>query len=338
MTATRWRTDADAVIRNRAVAYQKQGSDYVQSMPAADVYGHGGLLTTVGDLLRWSEGVARGQLGDFVSAELHREGRLGDGRATGYGRGVFVGTHEGSREYFHDGAYGGYRAWLGRYPEERLSVALLCNTPVGNVTALGRRVAGTLLPGRGSGEPAGTTGATAAASSGGSLAPGEAERFAGVFLSDELGLPLVLTADGGRLNAEGSIAERVAPGRFRVPWAEIIFDTPDVVRLIKSSSDHQTLRRVAGPLPTSEELAALAGRYSSDEAFGTYVAAVDGGKLVLRLERRPAYVHTLTPIGRDVFRSGGMIVRFHRDADGRAQWLAFSLSRIRELRFTRTTP
>ncbi|HEY0035711.1 MAG TPA: serine hydrolase domain-containing protein [Longimicrobium sp.] len=337
MNATRWRIAADTAIQGRAIAYQKQGGGYVQSMPASHVYGHGGLHTTVGDLLRWNEALAHARLGRFVSAELYREGRLRDGRATGYGRGVFVGTYRDSPEVFHDGGYGGYRAWLGRYPDAGLSVALLCNTPVGNVTALGRRVVDGLLPERESGKTGGTTPRPAAPAAA-SLPAGEAERYAGVFLSDELGLPLFLAADSGRLDAEGSIAQRVAPGRFRVPWAEIIFDTPDVVRLIKSGSDHQTLRRVAGPLPSGEELAALAGRYTSDEANATYLAAIEGGKLVLRLERRPAHLYTLTPIGRDVFRSGGTIVRFHRDARGAVRWLAFSLQRIRELRFARISP
>ena len=42
----------DGVAR---LPYAKGPSGYRQEMPFEDTYGNGGLLTTVGDLLRWNE-------------------------------------------------------------------------------------------------------------------------------------------------------------------------------------------------------------------------------------------------------------------------------------------
>jgi CubicO group peptidase (beta-lactamase class C family) len=335
MNATRWRENFRAVVSDRATAYQSTGEGYVEAMPAENVYGHGGLLTTVGDLLLWNDALASGRLGRSVSDALHAVGRLADGRPTGYGRGVYVGEYGGAREVFHDGGHGGYRAWLGRYPESRLSIALLCNTTVPDVTALARRVADVLLPPRVAERDAPAPASAPATAAAVGMTSEEARRHAGVFLSDELGLPLVLTSHGARLLVDGAPAQRISEGRFRAGGLEIVFETPGVLRLHKRGGERQTLRRVEGPVPTEAALHALAGRYRSDEAVATYVAGVENGRLVLRLDGRPAYVHPLTAIGPDVFRGAGMVVRFHRDASGRPGALAFTLPRVRELRFTR---
>jgi CubicO group peptidase (beta-lactamase class C family) len=339
MDATRWRENSRAVVSERATAYQPAGGGYLEAMPDEHVHGHGGLLTTVGDLLRWNDALESGRLGASVSTALHAVTRLPDGRPTGYGRGVYVGEHRGAREVFHDGGHGGYRAWLGRYPESGLSIALLCNTIVPDVTALARRVADVLLPPPAerpapARAPASAPTTTAAVG----MTAEEARRFAGVFLSDELGLPLVLTSDDVRLLVDGSPARRVAEHRFQAGGLDLLFETPDVLRLRKPSGERQTLRRIDARLPGPADLQAITGRYRSEEAVATYVVGVENDRLVLRLDGRPSYVHALTAIGHDVFRGSGMIVRVQRDATGRPGALVFSLSRVRELRFTRVSP
>jgi CubicO group peptidase (beta-lactamase class C family) len=50
MNNTGWRTNVNLVIPDRASAY-KNGAAWVLSVPADNVHGSGGLLTTAGDLL-----------------------------------------------------------------------------------------------------------------------------------------------------------------------------------------------------------------------------------------------------------------------------------------------
>ena len=52
MTRTSWRDDFRRIVKSRATAYSEAKGTYVQNMPFENVHGNGGLLTTVGDLLR----------------------------------------------------------------------------------------------------------------------------------------------------------------------------------------------------------------------------------------------------------------------------------------------
>ena len=105
-------------------------------MPFENVYGNGGLLTTLEYLLLWNDVLkGRGEHARLQAAlggrafveELERQGVLTGGRTIAYASGVNVRTYRGTREVSHSGSTGGYRAWLARYPDERLSVAMLCN-------------------------------------------------------------------------------------------------------------------------------------------------------------------------------------------------------------------
>ncbi|MEP7001771.1 MAG: serine hydrolase domain-containing protein, partial [bacterium] len=54
MTNTQWRDDFRRVVKNRATAYDVSGRTFAQEMPFTNVHGNGGLLTTVGDLMKWN--------------------------------------------------------------------------------------------------------------------------------------------------------------------------------------------------------------------------------------------------------------------------------------------
>lgn len=145
MTHTQWRDDFRRIVPNRAQAYDRRDGRYEQDMPFENSYGNGGLLTTVGDLLLWNRALDSSALGAFVTRKLSERSTLRDGRALTYGRGLFNYTFQGTEEISHAGSTAGYRAWLGRYPAYRLSVALLCNA--GNAdSAMARKVAALFLP------------------------------------------------------------------------------------------------------------------------------------------------------------------------------------------------
>lgn len=135
MTHTQWRDDYARIIPDRAQAYSRRGASWVLDMPFENAYGNGGLLTTVGDLLRWTEAIARQRIGSpDVSAEMQAPGMLADGKPIGYGGGLFLQSYLGVREVGHSGATAGYRTFLGRYPESGYQVAVLCNA--GNADAV----------------------------------------------------------------------------------------------------------------------------------------------------------------------------------------------------------
>ncbi len=190
MTRTRWRSDWNRVVNGRAGAYQPAGGGFAIAAPFMHVYGAGGLLTTVGDLLTWNRELERGSLAGSRWVELmHTKQTLTTGTEIDYASGLLVGTHRGQREVQHSGSTGGYRTWLARYPDRNLSIAVLCNVATGNPVGLGRQVAGLLLglpeqtaqtpQGRGPGQGAAATPAEGRITT--ALAA-----FAGSYYSDEL--------------------------------------------------------------------------------------------------------------------------------------------------------
>jgi CubicO group peptidase (beta-lactamase class C family) len=55
MTHTQWRDDHTRIVKGRSIAYATNGDGFEIDHPIENVYGNGGLLTTVGDLLVWNE-------------------------------------------------------------------------------------------------------------------------------------------------------------------------------------------------------------------------------------------------------------------------------------------
>ena len=64
MTRTSWRDDYTRIVKHRAIAYEPPADGYREDMPFENVHGNGGLLTTVGDLLRWNENFVSPIVGD----------------------------------------------------------------------------------------------------------------------------------------------------------------------------------------------------------------------------------------------------------------------------------
>jgi CubicO group peptidase (beta-lactamase class C family) len=128
LTKTSWRDDHTRVIPGRATAYSMAFGRFTQDMPFENVHGNGGLLTTVGDLLKWQAALTSGPLkGAVVADEQQAVAKLPDGRELHYGLGVFRGVYKGVPEVYHSGATAGYRAFLTEYPSAKLTIAVLCN-------------------------------------------------------------------------------------------------------------------------------------------------------------------------------------------------------------------
>jgi len=198
MRHTSWRDDYTRIVKHRAVAYDLGADGYHQDMPFENVHGNGGLLTTVGDLLRWNENFTAPKVGDqaFV-AEQQTIGRLNDGAPHGYGFGLFVGPYRGVREVSHSGSTAGYRAFLARYPDQRVSVAVLCNAGNANPTQYAHAVAEAFV-GSAFGPVPSPASAPAAAAP---FTPnaGDLPAYPGTYFSDEAETELIVAREGDGL-------------------------------------------------------------------------------------------------------------------------------------------
>lgn len=146
MSSTQWRDDFRRIVKGRAVAYSASRGGFKWDMPFENAYGAGGLLTTTGDLLLWNRALDEHWLGARVTARLQEEGSLAGGVRTGYARGLFVETYRGTKEVSHGGITLGYVAFLARFPEQKLSVVVLCNGAHVNPNEIAHRIADEFLP------------------------------------------------------------------------------------------------------------------------------------------------------------------------------------------------
>jgi len=328
MRRTRWRDDFRRVEPGRAIAYRRpeRGGGWEQAMPFEDVYGPGAVLTTVGDLLVWNEALASGRLGADLTRQIEERARLDDGRQIEYARGVSVTRFRGTEEVAHSGATAGYRAWLGRWPAHRLSVAVLCNAGAADATALAHAVAERLLP-----PPEVELGPAPAVAASHDLAP-----RAGLFVSQLTGRPFRLEVRNGRLAmVEGPELTALAPDRFDLAGQEVRFVTPDSIELLNPDVGTIRFLRSDPYAPGASDLEEFTGRYASDEVGAIYrVRAAEGG-LVVEVEGAPRRVATLRPVYRDAFMAGDSLVRFRRSAGGRVVALSLGMPRLRDLAFRR---
>jgi hypothetical protein len=104
-----------------------------QDMPFTMVYGNGGLLTTVPDLLRWNDALSAGTapLTREVVSQLETRGVLTDGSTLTYALGLVVDDYRGVKEVSHGGATPAIAlSWPLAGAE--FSVAILCNAGSAN--------------------------------------------------------------------------------------------------------------------------------------------------------------------------------------------------------------
>jgi CubicO group peptidase (beta-lactamase class C family) len=345
MRHTRFNNDHTAIIPGRATGYSRRGGGgYSTSMSDFEQVGDGGVLTSVEDLQRWDENFYTGQVGGRAALDqLHQRAVLNNGRTETYALGLIVDTYRGLRRVRHGGSWAGYRAELMRFPDQRVSVAVLCNLAGTDPTTLARRVAEvylapTLAAAPETASPSGSGAGSVA------LATRDRERYAGLYQSARTGELRRVRIRGDSLQLTDLVTalplEPAGADRFRVPGAqsglEVRFDParPSSRRLevLNPSGDTLTFDRVAEASPTTRELHAYAGSYWSEEVGTEYRLEVKDGALVLHRRRSEPIV--LAPTYADAFSAKGVLYRFARTR-GRVTEMLVDAGRIRNLRFVR---
>ena len=337
MQHTSWRDDFTRVVKGRAMAYEpRRGGGFSTDMPFENVHGNGGLLTTVGDLLAWTQNLETGRVGGpkFLE-EMHRQAILTSGRQITYASGLMVLRYNDVPEVSHTGSTAGYRAFLARYPAQKLSIALLCNVGSASPGAIGHEVADVFLG------DAARRAAAPAAPKGVSVPAAELSAKAGLYRDPKTGASIRLTVADGALRADR--------GGALIPLSSLVFQVGSSSRRFTfeplPGSVRPRLRETSDPdeavvyepvpdfTPTAADLGAYTGEYYSADAEVALVAAVEDGRLVLR--RRPDTRIQLTPVYADAFDGSLGRIRFMRDASGRITELSVRQDRVWDLRFTK---
>jgi CubicO group peptidase (beta-lactamase class C family) len=328
MTSTEWRDDYTRIVKGRSSAYSVRNADVSIMRPIEDVHGNGGLLTTVSDLLLWNRALAEGRLGgsEFVRL-MHQQGRLNDGTEITYASGLVVDDFAGVPSVTHTGSTSGYRAFLGRYPEHDLSVAMLCNASNVPTSETGGKIARVYLGGAAKTPPEPRE----------YMVPIEAlEARVGVYRNARTGIPVDVELHEGRLRVDGRF-ELVPTGANELQAGaggpRFVFEGASV-RMFSEDGEEALFERVERFTPSAGELRAFAGRFYSSDAETELDASVVDSDLVLR--RRPDWSVTLAPKYEDAFDAPDFgLVRFRRGPDGRVVELSLRQPRVYDLRFER---
>ncbi len=334
MADTQWRDDYRRVVPGRSTAYSAADDGFLINRPIEYVHGNGGILSTVDDLQTWNAALTDGRLGgeEFVRM-MHDRAVLNDGRRIAYAGGLQIRDFAGVPSITHTGSTAGYRGFIGRYPDQQLSIAILCNVGNANPGALGGRVARVFLGDAASPDPEPDAGV--------SIATAELEAKAGLYREVDTGDPLRVVLEDGALRVGGQRLVARSPTEFRVGAGErrLVFAAaadggrPSIDEFTGTYHDN-TYEPVDDFAPTAGRLHAYVGTFHSDDAETTLVVAVENDRLVAK--RRPDAAFELEPVYPDAFNAGGLgRIRFDMGVDGRARAFGIRQGRVYDMRFQR---
>src|ERR1051325_4273678 len=232
-------------------------------MPFTNMIGNGGLLFTVGDVLKWLEDLDHPTVGGVAWRDsLQVRGKLTNGRTIPYALGLIHGTYDNQAEISHSGSTAGYQTWIGRYPDQHLAIAVLCNTTTANPTQLAHRVADVFLP------PFTFAQAIVRPVK---LSTQESARWAGLYRDSVTDQLLRVTARDSSVavsDAATAVLQMSSPTKGRGPNAELelIADRAPKRSLRATRGEDTTIyKEVAPPDTSAAALAAFVGTYFSDE-------------------------------------------------------------------------
>jgi len=337
MTRTEWRDDFTEIVENRATAYrQLPNGQFRANMPFTNVIGNGGLLSTVGDFLIWNDNLDNPRVGGRAMVDLlETRSKLNDGFVIEYAMGLNVTDYRGVREVSHGGSTAGYQTFLARWPDERLSVVVLCNTTGTNPGGYAHQVADLFLAGKLKDRPA---------MKAVDVPADTLSKLAGVYrekLTDAV-LRVTYDANGKAIRFGGQAVVPTAANILSTTNAERTYTVDSsvpggAVRITESDGGRSKPRiweREPPFAPTPQELASYAGDYVCEELGAlTYTVYVEGDTLKVRA--RPAQRITLVPTFPDGFMADGNTIRFTRNAKGNVEGFRVYAGRVRNLRFAK---
>lgn len=325
MTKSSTRDNYQRIVPGRAQGYSRSGVQWQLNMPFMNVYGNGGMLTTVGDWLKWNAMLDARTWNPGLVDALETQGVLNDGRKITYALGLVVDKYQGMRDVSHGGSTAGYQTFLARYPEKKVSVAVLCNGTAPNAGGLAAAITDEIF------------GPFPEAAKVESVAVGEDQlkKYVGTWKNEVTRNINPITLDKGELKIGNTAIKPQADGSFILGAAKLRFieGSPLTATIANPDGSTTKMTQVAGWKPTAAELAELVGEWRSEEAQTVFNFAVEGDKAFIK--NRPVIDLSLTPIYKDHFSTSGYVVWAERDAKGKIDKLHVGGSRMRKMLFER---
>ena len=322
------RDDYQRIVPGRALGYSRQGANapWRLEMPIMNVYGNGGMLTTVGDWLKWNAMLDTRTWNASLVDSLETQGVLNDGRKISYALGLTVDKYNGMRDVSHGGSTAGYQTFLARYPDQKVSVAVLCNGTGPSAGGLAASVTDEIF---------GPSPAPAAPPEAVKVPEDQLKKFAGIWRNDVTRNVNQIAFDKGELKIGNGALRPVAGGSFLLGDRKMTFKegAPNTAEIANPDGSVTRLTMVSEWKPTVADLAELSGPWASEEAQASITLVVEGDKA--HLYQRPTTKLPLQPIYKDHFSTQGYVVWFTRDASGKIDKMHVGGGRMRDMLFDR---
>jgi CubicO group peptidase (beta-lactamase class C family) len=341
--------DRFRVVKGRATGYapNDEGGFRIEHFFNFELGGDGQVYTSVEDLLLWDRNFYDPVVGgpEFLQ-QMHTRGVLNDGDTLTYAFGLGVREYRGLPSVSHGGAWGGFRAELIRFPEQRFSVVCLCNVGNANAGGLARRVSDLYLGDQLAPEAA--AGREGVERTVVTVSEDELERVTGYYWSSDLSISRRILVNDGKLMYQRSPGNESELGplggdRFAMLNAGadvVVFFEPAGMKpermIVVVDGGEPSVYEAYEPVAlSSEDLAGYAGQYHSEELDTNYNLQVSEGRLLLETAFEEPV--ELKPAIADVFTvpAFGLALHVRRDTEGAIEGFGLDAGRVKNLRFDR---
>ncbi len=329
MKNSRFRDSRGLIIPHLASGYSIDGTGVHPDSETPGVVGNDGLYTTPRDLLLWEQNFEDVRVGTpEIVAAMQKPAVLTSGKTTDYGFGLFIGKYRGLRTVEHSGGDRGISSNLVRYPDQKLAIALLCNSEAINPIILTHKLTDLYLgdvpgaPSSGSGIPAPARVA---------LKESElAERAGSSRVTSDPGLAdLQVSVRAGKLIGHSFYDDGQDFDLIPTDATHVRAPGPTTLEFVPAASGHPPEWHLTGELgslrgvlqqqvtfkPTAADLRAFVGDYRSAEIPASYDVVLRDSDLAIQ---RPGGAEVrLRPLGQDTFACDGFgVLRFLRGTRG----------------------
>jgi len=347
MRHTQYNDSHTRIIPGRATGYAPDSGGFGISMSDWEQTGDGAVLTSIEDLLLWDNNFYDPQVGGSdVIAQMLNPGKFNDGRLQDYAAGLVIGEHRGLKTVSHGGAWAGYRAELLRFPDQKFSVACLCNLGSMNPSGLAMKVAEIFLSDRMKPE----TPAQAASSKPAiRVSAAVLAKRTGAYRNPKTGAIWQLAVEDGKLTVDaGGRKLQLVPTAADTCRAEGIPIAISVTFIPSTTGSRPRLQvSVAGEpeprrldpvalwTPEATQLAEMTGNFRSEELQTVFVLVVKDGKMFLCHRSTGEEFAPLQPTLKDSFTAQGATITFSRDANGNIDGFNLDSGRMKKIRFVK---
>jgi len=333
MAMTRMTPSTLEPVPGLATGYFPAGAGWQRAAHAYPLGGEGGLVSSIIDLAIWDRALANDDAMPY--AELVRQHSFPNGEASGYARGLQIGTHRGTRTESHGGLWPGFKTQFLRAPQHNVVVIAISNDATADPYHLGFDVLDMLLDGK--------PGVTATPPMPGRA---ELERWPGRYLDRASGstVDVELTAEGRLVGRTHGVPFRLVAcgdGWMRASRAAADFAArlvTDGMEVVADAGHAATYARV---VPDAALPEGLDGTYANAEIAATW--AVAGQALTVAGPIVGCDDWTVAPVEGDCIRlclpralfDSWLDTRVRRDVAGDVTGLLVEGGRVRGLLFAR---